>query len=112
MTLFYQCFIQSVLTLCIVVWYGGLSTINKHKLVRLVNVASKVVGVQLPQLQQIYNKRVRGKANQILNYSDHPLFGEFNLLPSGRRFRLPMLRTRRARDSFIPVAIRNLNSLE
>jgi len=47
--------------------------------------------------------------NQILNCSDHPLFGEFALLPLGRHFRLPLLRTRRARDSFIPVAIRNLN---
>jgi len=32
MTLFYQCFIQSVLTFCIVVWYGGLLMTNKHKL--------------------------------------------------------------------------------
>ena len=109
MTLFYQCFIESVLTFCIVVWYSGLPMTNKRKLTKLVNVASKVVGVQLSQLQHIYDRRVRGKANQILNCPDHPLFGEFNLLPSGRRFRLPMLRTKRARDSFIPVAIRNID---
>ena len=110
-TLFYQCFIESVLTFRIVVWYSGLSMTNKRKLTKLVNVASKVVGVQLPQLQHIYDRRVRGKANHILNCPDHPLVGEFNLLPSARRFMPPMLRTRHARDSFLPVAIRNLNSL-
>lgn len=66
MTLFYQCFIESVLIFCIVVWFSGLSMISKRKLINLVNVASKVVGVQLPQLQHLYDKRVRGKANQIL----------------------------------------------
>lgn len=110
MTLFYQSFIESVLSFCIVVWYGGLPLTSKGRLSKLVNVAAKVVGVHLTQLHDVYAKRVMSKAKQILKYPDHPLFGEFSLLPSGRRFRIPTVRTRRARDSFISVAIRSLNS--
>lgn len=81
MTLFYQCFIESVLTFCIVVWYIGLPMTSKRKLTKLVTVASKVVGVQLAQLPDIHTKRVMGKAKQILKCPDHPLFGEFNHSP-------------------------------
>ena len=38
-----------------------------------------------------------GKSKHILNCPDHPLFGEFNLLASGRLFRLPRLRARKYR---------------
>ena len=51
--LVYQCFIESVLTFGIVVWYSGFPMISKRKLTKLVNVASKVVGLQLAQLQDI-----------------------------------------------------------
>ena len=49
--LVYQCFIEPVLTFGIVVWYSGLPMISKRKFIKLVNVASKGVGVQLAQLQ-------------------------------------------------------------
>ena len=59
------------------VWYSGLPMISKRKLTKLVNVASKVVGVQLAQLQDIYDKRVMGKDKNILKCHDHPLFGDY-----------------------------------
>ena len=111
MTLFYQCFIESVLTYCCVAWFGCLTLSSKNKLVRLVKIASKVIGVQQAQLQDIYLERVRNKARLILDCPEHPLYKEFDLLPSGRRFRMPKTRTRRARASFIPAAIERLNLL-
>lgn len=49
MILFYQSFIKSVLSFCMVAWYGGLPLTSKGRLSRLVNVAAKVVGVHLTQ---------------------------------------------------------------
>ena len=111
MTLFYQCFIESVLTYCCVAWFGFLTLSNKNRLARLTKVASKVIGVQQAQLQDIYLKRIWTKAKLIIDCPDHPLYKEFDLLPSGRRFRMPKTRTRRARVSFIPAAIDRLNLL-
>ena len=111
MTIFYQCFIESALTYCCVAWFGFLTLSNKNRLARLTKVASKVIGVQQAQLQDIYLKRIWTKAKLIIDCPDHPLYKEFDLLPSGRRFRMPKTRTRRARVSFIPAAIDRLNLL-
>ena len=83
MSLFYQCFIESALTYCMVAWFGCLALSSKNRLVNLVKVASKVIGVQQSQLQDIYSRRILSRAQQILNFPDHPLFDEFDLLPSG-----------------------------
>ena len=111
MTLFYQCFIESVLTYCCVAWFGFLTLSNKNRLARLTKVASKVIGVQQAQLQDIYLKRIWTKAKLIIDCPDHPLYKEFDLLPSGRRFRMPKTRTKRARVSFVPAATDRLNFL-
>lgn len=51
------------------------------------------------------------KAQQILKCPDNPLLVEFELLPSGCRFRIARTKTRRARASCIPDAIDKLNLL-
>lgn len=111
MTVFYQCFIESVLTFCFLSWFGALSVTNKNRLTRLVRVAGKIIGLEQSQLHDIYSRRVTRKARQIMECPDHPLFKEFSLLPSGRRPRLPRMRTQRARASFIPEAISRVNAL-
>ncbi len=45
MSLFYKQFIESVLSFCIVAWYGNLSLSNKNRLGSLVKVAGKIIGV-------------------------------------------------------------------
>ena len=74
-------------------------------------MASKIIGRQQGQIHDIYVKRVWNKAKAILDHPDHPLYKEFQVLPSGRRFRMSKTKTRRARNSFIPVAIERLNLL-
>ena len=108
MMLFYRTFIESVLTFCVVVWFGNLN-LAFIRLDWLVRVASKVIGVNQVQLSELYVRQVARKTQSILASTDHPLKGEFELLPSGRRYRAPTHRTKRFGDSFVCFAIGRLN---
>jgi hypothetical protein len=49
--------------------------------------------------------------NKIAVDSSHPFHPEFKLLPSGHRYRLPKVKKNRAKYSFIPNAILQLNKM-
>ena len=53
----------------------------------MVNVCSNVVGKRQEQLNQLYERRVVSKARVIVDNS-HVLAKHYELLPSGRRFRV------------------------
>ncbi len=78
--------IESVLTQCISVWYGNASN------------------------QDIYLKCCKSRADEIIKDTNHPGNHLLVLLPSGKRFRSMMAKTGRLRRSFLPQAIRLLNS--
>ena len=86
--LFYKAFIESILTFCLLSFYGNLSIKNKNRLQKIVKEARKVIGMQQRSLSEIFDRLVFKKARSILSSSDHPLLEEFIPLPSGRRFRL------------------------
>ena len=106
---FYRCFIESVLTFGFLCWFEGLSVKNKNVLNRVVNVCGKVVGESQESLGALYESRVARKAKAIVRDSSHILAQHYQLLPSGRRFRVPKLSTVRAKKSFIPTSIQILN---
>ena len=106
---FYRCFIESVLTFSFMCWFGGLSVKNKNVLNRVVNVCSKIVGVQQRGLKELYECRVLRKGGAIACDESHVLAKHYDLLPSGKRFRLPRLKTVRLKQSFIPSSIQLLN---
>ncbi|XP_060763541.1 uncharacterized protein fbrsl1 isoform X7 [Neoarius graeffei] len=111
MQTFYRGTIESILTSCITVWYGGCTASCQKTLQRIVRAAEKIIGVPLPSLQDIYNTRLARRALSIAGDSTHPNHHFFSLLPSGRRMRSLRARTSRLRDSFIHQAVRMLNSL-
>ncbi len=111
MTLFYRSFIESVLIFCIIAWYGNLTVANKNRLGSLINVASKISGRRQAHLIDLYKRQVIKKATSIQECLDHPLQTEFELLPTGRRLRVPLIRTNRYRVSFVPAAILMLNNV-
>ena len=110
MSLFYRSFIESVLTFSIIAWFGNLSLANKNKLGRLVKVASKISGKNQVQLVDLYQRQVLRKASSLLESPDHPLRSEFELLPLGRRLRVPVIKTKSYQMSFVPAAIQLLNN--
>ena len=66
----------------------------------VVNVCGKVVGERQEQLVQLYERRVVRKARVIADDS-HVLAKHYELLPSGRRFRVPKSNTMRTKQSLL-----------
>ena len=106
---YYQCCVESLLTVSFIGWYGSLSVRSKKVLNDVVNVSSKIVGMKQKGLQELYERRVRKVAKQIACDDGHVLAKYFELLPSGRRFRT-MKGKLRSLKTFVPNAIHLLNS--
>ena len=109
MRVFYHSFVESILCFCSVAWYFSLSVVNKNKLHKIINMASKIACQPLNSMAMTVEARVVKKANTICEDLSHPLQQAYELLPSGRRFRMPSFKTNRARQSFIPTSISMLN---
>ncbi|KAK0145089.1 hypothetical protein N1851_016021 [Merluccius polli] len=100
LTVFYHCSIESVLTYTMA---------HRKAPPRVINTAQRIIGHPLPSLQDLYSIRCLRKARSILKDSSHPGHRVFQLLPSGRRFRMLKTRTNRIRDGFYDRAIALLN---
>ena len=110
MRMFYSSFIESVLTFSIISWFGNLSVANKNRLGGIVKVCQKTTGMTLNPLNHIYQVRATQKAKVILGNPQHPLFKEFRLLPSGRRYAYKKkAKSNRYTKSFVPMAVGFLN---
>ena len=63
---------------------------SRNVLNKVVNVCGKVVGERQEQLSQLYERRVvRKAARVIVDDNSHVLAKRYELLSSGRRFRVP-----------------------
>ncbi|XP_033978014.1 vomeronasal type-2 receptor 1-like, partial [Trematomus bernacchii] len=85
---FYRSTIESLLTYCITVWYASCTEADRMRLQRVVKAAQRIIGCLLPSLMDIYTSRCLSRAKNIVKDNSHPGFHLFNLLPSGRRYRL------------------------
>ena len=106
---FYRCTMESIITNCISVWYISCKAADRKALQRVISRAQKIIGTQLPALEDVYNSRCQKKAVNICKDVTHPHHHLFEPLPSGRRYRAFSARTSRLRNSFIPRAIAALN---
>ena len=104
---FYSAVIESVLCTSITVWFASATKLDKNRLQRTVRSAEKIIGANLPTIQDLYTSRVRKRAGKITADPSHKLF---KLLPSGRRYRSLFAKTSRHKNSFFPLAVSLLNS--
>ena len=74
----------------------------------VIRQSEKIIGVTLPCLNDIYEKRLEKKALLILDDVHHPAHNYFDLMPSGRRFR-HFRGNKRFINSTYPQAVRHLN---
>ena len=109
--MFYSSFVQSILSFCMQCWYNSLNLQNKNKLIKIVNVSSKIVGTILEHPASINEEKTLSHVQKIISDSSHVLFNEYVLLPSGRRYKVPLLKSNRSKKSFVPFSISILNSL-
>src|SRR4029434_10772867 len=57
--MFYTAVIESVLCTSITVWFGSATKLDKNRLQRTVRSAEKIIGANLPTIQDLYTSRVR-----------------------------------------------------
>ncbi len=89
MLIFYQAVFESLIRYSITVWFGNLSVQLRTKLFRMIHTAWKIIGVkEQTSLQIIYEQATLRQANKIVCDPSHVLYTEYELLPSGRRFRV------------------------
>ena len=111
LVLFYRSIIESILRYGIIVWFGNMSVQSKSQLSRLLRTAMKITGSTSPviSLQEMFEQTLRRQSVKIIYDNKHVLHNEFQLLPSGRRYRTPPCRLNRYKYSFVPLSIKQLN---
>ncbi|KAI4876287.1 hypothetical protein NFI96_002836 [Prochilodus magdalenae] len=62
---FYTAIIESILTASITILFGSSTSQERTKLQRIIRTAERIIGCNLPSLQQIYTSRVRRVARVI-----------------------------------------------
>ncbi len=109
--LFYHAVLENVIRYGITAWYRNLSVQLKAQISHLLKNAMKIMGVKEHlSLQSISEQSIIKQAQKIVSDPTHTLQSEFQLLPSGRRFRVPRTRLNRYKHSFILTSIKSLNS--
>lgn len=111
LTLFYRAFIEPVLSFSLVAWFGSLTLKDKNRLTQIIKWSNRLIGNPQLSMDSLYNRQLFRISHNILSEESHPLYDEFHLLPSGRRFQVPSCRTKRYRSSFVPCSIVALNNL-
>ena len=106
---FYTSIIESILTSSITIWYAAATERDNNRLQRIIHSAEKVIGCNLPSLQDLYASRTLRRAGKIVADSSHPGHKLFVTLPSGRRLRSFRTKTSRHKNSFFPSAISLIN---
>ncbi|KAK0138014.1 putative RNA-directed DNA polymerase from transposon BS [Merluccius polli] len=69
---FYIAIIESILTSSINIWYTAATAKNKSRLQRIIRSAEKVIGCNLPSLQDLYASRTLRRAGKIVADPSHP----------------------------------------
>jgi len=110
LSLFYRCFVESVLTFGIQIWFASLSLQNRNKLSKIIHICEKIANSPFEPLPYIHERRVLSLADKILDDPSHALHNQYKILPSGRRYIVPLLKTNRSKKSFIPLSIILLNA--
>eukprot|EP00061_Rhincodon_typus_P019199 g9822.t1 len=72
LTNFYRCTIKSILSRCIMAWYGNCSAQEHKKLHKVVSIAQTITEANLPSMDSIYTARCHGKAANIIKDPSHP----------------------------------------
>ena len=99
--LFYQSVIQSIITFCIMTWFGNLRAKDTHRLERVTKIASRTIGLNVKNLHIIFESAVLSKLRAIMLDLTHPLQYKVVVNRSGR-IHTPFTNKKRFRLSFLP----------
>ena len=83
---FYTAIIESILTSSFIIFYAAATAKEKSRLQHIIRTAEKVIGCNLPTLEDLHTSRTLRRVRKIVANSN-PGHSLFQLLPSGRRLR-------------------------
>ena len=108
---FFNSTLCSVWRYCFVCWGGNVCAIEASRINRIIRKASRMIGEPQPNCEIIYQSLLQAKTDSITDDDTHPLHVLFveSQMESGR-LRLPNLKTNRYLNSFVPRAIKYINS--
>lgn len=95
---FYKATILSILGYGIIVWSGNLTAKIRTHVNNLMRVEGKTLSLCIMQ-----------QANNIVSDFSHVLFLEYELMNSGRRYRVPLCKYNRYKYYFVPFLIKLIN---
>ncbi|KAI4900272.1 hypothetical protein NFI96_023152 [Prochilodus magdalenae] len=75
LTMFYRGTVESILSCCIIAWFGNCNASDRKNLQRIVRTAEKIIGVCLPSVTDIYTTRCTSKAISTVKDPTHPSHG-------------------------------------
>ncbi|KAK1796275.1 hypothetical protein P4O66_009347, partial [Electrophorus voltai] len=84
LTTFYRGTVESILSSCIITWFGNCTAFDRKTLQRIMRTAEKIIGVSLPSITNIYITHCIRKATNIVKDPTHPSHELVTVLPSGR----------------------------
>lgn len=87
-------------------WYGDLTVQRKNKLIRFVHTAMKATGKEYLSLKTIYEQSVLRQAQRIVTDPLHVFHTGYDLLPTGRRHRVPAVNLANLKTHFVPHPLR------
>ena len=109
-TMFYNATIPSVLMYAACSFYGSITVQLRSELERPHRMCQRIVpSSTIVDNDQVYKNRMKSLSEKIMKDTTHPLCDEFQILPSGRRLRVPYTRTERYRKTFVPLSIKYMN---
>ena len=108
--LFYSSALQSIFTFCLICWGGNIKVCDQEKIERMIKRASKISNFTFEDFNTIYSKLCHKKVLNILKDKSHPL--NTQIIFSERSGRPLSIRSNRERytSSFLPSAVRLLQS--
>ena len=109
-TSFFNTVVMSTLMYACVAFYGLLTNSLARELERPVRICRKMRrDCVLDNLYDVYKKSMLVFTKKIRDDDAHPLHLNYNLLPSGRRLRVPHSRTQRFKNTYVPMSISLVN---
>ena len=81
--LFYKSLIQSIISYNLICYFGNATKIEEKKLNQPRKIVQRLLGTDLPSLDDIYHERVLSKLRQIMQDPTHPLNDQFSCNRSG-----------------------------
>ena len=108
---FYNATMSPTLLYACIGFYGLLPLYLRRELDRPRRICSKILGTEndLNINEEMYKESLLRKGISIMKDNCHPLHEEYEMLPNGRRLRVPRIRTSRFRNTFVPQSILHIN---